>query len=58
MQAKEDYAGPMPDPLDNRLNITIKEWGRSLNNCLGLGSTGKLVTVYIAGPRREYPSAA
>ena len=31
-EAKEDYAGPMPDPLDKRLNITIKEWGRSLKN--------------------------
>jgi hypothetical protein len=26
-EAKEDYAGPMPDPLDNRLNITIKKRG-------------------------------
>jgi len=37
-EAKEDYAGPMPDPLD-----------------LGLGSTGKLVTVCIAWPMRGYP---
>ena len=29
--------------------------GTEFKECLGLGSTGKLVTVYIAGPMRGYP---
>ena len=55
MGSEGDYAGPIPKSITQTSEYNDQRMKMEFKECLGLGSTGKLETVYIAGPRRGYP---
>jgi Domain of unknown function (DUF4406) len=46
---------PYATSIRQTFEYNNQRMGTEFKECLGLESTGKLVTVYIAGPRRGYP---